>query len=752
MRAQNTGSSILRFILCFLLGISITYASSNSNIDKKKLSSNQINPSSSDKTQQKPAGSVVNTSGAPSSIDTPDGTKHKTYTLLQMSGTDGFILKGASAVKVFFLPILHEWDLDSVSLHFTVYRAALSNKATTLTLLVNDNPVSSLELSGKINDKIPWDITLPLSLLKGDTVNIRINSAASGYGYDCYNLTNPNYWVYITGDSTVTYNYKPIAYVPDLSKFPYPFIKDPSLEKDNIAIVLPTQVSLDNLAATFYLTNALGRRETWRGIKLVGTTADRLTDAEKQDANIIYIGTGKQLQLDKMNIQWPLTTNANEEIVDKDNKVISNETGVILLAVSPWNPTHAVLVVTGNSDIAVRNAALMLRDPNFSSSVLFSGYAFVPQPPEIKITNLDWTNTTFKNLGYDNRAIYGNGENTLNYVINLPDNKITERLSLTIDYSISPFLASSESSTLTLKVNDLPVGGTILDTNNSGISHWKYLINGNNLKPGANILALSFNLKLKNIKCTPEDASLSWAMVYSTTSLRAIFNEERPLLDLVKFLSLMNDEVIITIPPSEDYFTTDNFFQGLLQLAEKLSKVTKVRFMSAKELTMADAINSNILFFGNPEQDSIFNNVKSTFPFYFIKQKIRISSKILPYLAISDETPIALVQLIPSPFNTDKVILMVSGLSSDGFRLGVDLLNDPKKTNLVNGNVALIYPNGTFTSIQSQRLAEYAKNKQAIHNIGNSVYIGGIVVIVLIIIFFITRYIKRKLQDYFGKK
>ena len=69
----------------------------------------------------------------------------KTYTLLKMSGTDGFILKGASAIKLFFLPLLQEWDLDNVSLHFILYRAALSGKSNTVTLLVNDNPVSSLE-------------------------------------------------------------------------------------------------------------------------------------------------------------------------------------------------------------------------------------------------------------------------------------------------------------------------------------------------------------------------------------------------------------------------------------------------------------------------------------------------------------------------------------------------------------------------------------------------------------------------------
>ncbi|MCD6039944.1 MAG: cellulose synthase regulator protein [Gammaproteobacteria bacterium] len=738
-------NKIIGIFLCFLLSVSGLHAENNKT--DSPLSSQPSNLQIKSKKNN-----ITPVSDTTNKVETLGEEKQRTYTLLQMSGTDGFILKGASAVKIFYLPILHEWDLDRVSLHFTIYRAALSNKNTTLTLLVNDNPVSSLELSGRINDKTPWDVTIPLSLLKGNTVNIRINSASSGYGYDCYNLTNPNYWVYITGDSTVTYHYKPIAYVPNLSKFPYPFIKDPSLEKDTIAIALPAHVSLDNLSSVFYLANALGRRETWRGIKLIGTTVDHLTDETKRDANIIYVGTAKELQIDKMNIQWPLMINENEEILDKENKVINDQTGVILLAVSPWNPTHAVLVVTGNSDTAVRNAALMLRDPNFSSSVLFPGYAFVPQAPEIKITQLDWTNITFKNLGYDNRAVYGNGENTLNYSINLPDNKITQRLALSIDYSVSPFLSAKESSTLTLKINDLPVGGTILDTNNTSISHWKYLIQGNNLRPGANIISLTFNLKLKNIKCTPEDASSSWAMIYSSTELRAIFKKERPLLDLIKFPSMLDNALIVTIPQSEEYFTSDNFLQAILELSEKMSKVSQVKFMNASSITPEDAANSNILFLGNPEENNIFGKYKSAFPFYFINKKIVISPRILPYLAISDETPVTITQLIPSPFNADKTILMVSSLNEDGFKLGLDLLNDSKKTNLVNGNVALIYQNGTFTSIQSQRLAEHAKNKQTVRNIGKGVYIAGICIILLVIIVLVTRYIRRKIKDYFGKR
>jgi hypothetical protein len=676
----------------------------------------------------------------------------KTYTLLQMSGTDGFVLRGTSALKEFYLPILHEWNLHSATLHFILYRAALSNNSTTLTLLINDNPVSSIELSGKINDKTPWDVTLPLSLIKGSAVNVKINSAVSGYGYDCYNLSNPNYWVYVTGDSTVTYKYKSTPYVPNLSKFPYPFIKDPSLEKDYITVVLPTNPTLDNLSATFYLANALGRRETWRGLKLAGTTAERLNEDEEKNSNIIYLGTAKQLQLSKMNIKWPLPIDANEKILDKDNKIISNQTGVILLAVSPWNPTRAVLVVTGNSDVAVRNAALMLRDESFSSSVLFPGYAFVPQPPEIKIIQRDWINTTLKNLGYDNQAIYGNGENSLNYLINLPDNKVTERVSLTIDYSISPFLSPKESSTLTLKVNGLPIGGTILDTNNTGISHWKVVIDGKNLKPGANNLTLSFNLKLKNIKCTPQDASLSWAMLYATTSLRAIFTEEKPFLDLIKYPALLDNNLVITIPQKEEYFNSDNFLQGLLVLAEKMNKVTNVLFSTADTLTPEKVINSNIFFIGNPENDSIFAKNIRRFPFYFINNKIKINSQILPYLAISDETPISIVQLIPSPFNPERIMLMISGLNNDGYRLGFDLLNDAKKINLVNGNVALIYQNGTFTSVQSQRLAQQAKNKHTIQTIGNGVFTGIIIGFIFVILLILAKYVIRRIRDYFSSK
>lgn len=734
MRTRSIYYWLVAFLVGFLLSSSVVHAVENSS---KKINSEIVQSSQTTST----------------TTDNPlSGEKSKTYTLLQMSGTDGFILRGASAAKVFFLPVLHEWDLDSVSLHFTLYKASLSNKTTTLTLLVNDNPVSSLELSGRINDKTPWDISIPISLLKGDTVNIRINSAANDYGYDCYNLANPNYWVYITGDSTVTYHYKPIPYTPDLSKFPYPFIKDPSLEKDYIVVGLPAEASLNNLEAAFYLGNALGRHQTWRGIKLIGKTIDHITEDEKKEANLIYVGTAKQLQLDKMNIPWPLKTNTNEEILDKDNKPINDQTGVILLVTSPWNPTHGILVVTGNSDIAVNNAALMLRDPNFSSAVLFPGYALIPQAPEIKVTNLDWTSTTLKNLGYENQAIYGNGENALNYNINLPDNKTLDHLALTLDYSISPFLATNESSTIILKVNDLPVGGRALDANKTTISHWKYVIPGNNFKPGANIITLNFNLKLKNMKCTPTDASLGWAMVYATTNLRAVFTEEKPLLDLGKFISLLNNKLIVAIPETNDYFKSDNFLQGILYLSNKLNKVTKVKFMKTESVTLSDAKKNNILFFGNPENNNVFDQYKTSFPFYFTNQKIQISSKILPYLAISEETPIALAQLLVSPFNADNTLLIISGLNNDGFRLGVDLLTDNKKTNLVNGNVALIYQNGTFTSIQSQRLAEYAKNKQTIHAIGNGVYITIISIISIILLILIIRYIRKKIVHHFGEK
>lgn len=672
----------------------------------------------------------------------------KTYTLLQLGGTDGFALKGSSTSQLFYLPIKKEWDLTNVTLHLIVQRAAFAGQTTTLTLYLGEKPISTFELKGNENGSVAWDVTVPVNLIKGDLINLKLESVINTVEWKC---DNPSYWVYINGDSTVTYYYKTYEYFPDLSRFPYPFINHPAFEKDALIVALPTVFAPKTIAATFNVANALSSRQTWKGLELVGERLDSLAnDNKKNHSNIIFIGTAKELNLRGMNVTWPLPISSDNEILDFNHQKIAATTGVILLLKSPWNPAYALLVVTGNTGEAVEKAALMLRKANFSNSVLFNEHALVTEKPQINIRPNRWSEATFQRLGFTNKTAFGNSDTSLSYDINLPQDKLIKGMDLELDYANSPFLSKTIPSYLTLLVNGAPISGIILSSQSNKDKKWNIHINGQNLNPGENRLIFNFRMKLDTNRCTPDETSLAWTTLYASSFLKIDFSEQRPLLNF-KIFDINADALTIAIPSTEAFFRSNDFIQGVLALGKKMLQTASVEVVDINALNAKQLTDQNVLYMGKLENDLVLSHERNHFPFYFWHDQLEMNPALRGRFAVSSEAPIGVVEVVPSLFNQNKSLLFISATSDTGYKLALDVLNNPIKNDLIKGNVVLVYKNGTFTSVQSQRILNNEKSKQQRVNIQQRVMYGSLALALCVALFIFLLRIVRKMKRYFSK-
>lgn len=143
---------------------------------------------------------------------------------------------------------------------------------------------------------------------------------------------------------------------------------------------------------------------------------------------------------------------------------------------------------------------------------------------------------------------------------------------------------------------------------------------------------------------------------------------------------------------------------------------------------------------------------KNVLPFYYENEKLVINPFIRPFVSISDETPAAILEVVASPFNANRLLLVLTALNEEGYQLGMELLTNPKKFALINGNIVLAYKNGTFTSLQSQKLAQQASNQKRIDEIGNLVYIIGGGIVAAIVLFIIGLMVYRRIKRYFSSQ
>ncbi len=675
---------------------------------------------------------------------------NQTYTFTQINGLDGFSLKGSNATRELYLPILREWNFDSATLHLIIYRAAFLAKSTTLTIYANNRPIDSIELSGVTTNKV-WDVTLPSSLVKNSIINLSFNSVVNEVGFSCYNLINPAYWIYVSGDSTVTYHYRDHDYFPDLTKLPYPFIHDPSLSEDSVLIVVPDVPSLKILSATFNIANMLGNKSTWRGVKLNAISTSMLQANQKPDSNIILIGTGKDLQLNSLNAKWPLSIDSDGTILGEDKQKIKDNVGVIMLTPSPYNPKSALLTVTGNTDLGVNNAALMLRNPDFINSVLYNSQVLVLDKPEIVPVRPHWNDITLKMLGFENQTVYGSASDSLlDYNIELPRDKKIKAMKLSVNYVVSTYLKNYDAPYLTIRVNGTPVGGASLVVNDDSIKTLDFTIDGANLLQGKNQITFDVSIKMDKLNCNPQTMNLAWVTLYSSTQLHVDIEDKNNLLDFQQF-SASTKDLAVVIPSTQPFFGSIDFIRKVLELGKLMQQTGYVDFYDVDSYLEQELKNSDILYMGDINASNLLQKYKKTIPFYFVNNALYIAPDLIPVLSISSESPAAITELLPSPLNQKNLMMLVTAKDKQGYMLGIDVLTDHKKNGLINGNIALTYVNGTFNSVQSQKLTLLSINKKKIHHVVVILYyvLAGLVLFVLGVVLFII--IKRKIKYYFSK-
>jgi hypothetical protein len=701
---------------------------------------NNINPSSQ---VTSPHASALTNTNNPSSNKM---ILQKAFTLKSISGTDGALLTGANAMRVFYLPVPPAWKLDNITLQLYIYSSSLLGTPSTLTALVNGNPISTERLDQHFNFNNTWNITIPADLITGSIVNLTINNMLDDFGNNCYNLSSPKFWVFIAGKSIINYNYKVEDYKPDLTQYPFPFVTNPSIEKDSVVVVLPDDPSLEDFTAAFYVTNSLINKSSWLGVNVIATTVGKITDDQKNNHHLIYIGQADQLRLADMQTTWPLTV--TPKIAAANGQVVNDETGVLMLSQSPWNAKRALLVITGNSGKAVSKAANMLRNSEFNTTVLFNQYALITQDNEEVNYHADWTDTTLKNLNFPNQFLYGSGQNVMTYDIDLPLNKVIKGVNLSIHYSVSPFISTKDSSFLTLRVNDVPIDGITLAPSGAKINNWNVYIDGNNLHNGKNHLTFIFDLYNKNQHCKPEDTSLVWGTIYNSSTLHLDLENKNPFLNFSMFKTSPYT-LTVALPKNQAYFKTLDFTQQVINLSKAMPLMSGVNFIYNDDLVSDQLMNDNVLYIGDIYQNKAIFSLISNIPFYYDQHKLVINRLIKPYVAVSHEIPISINEIIPSPSNPDRLMMIMMAEEDEGFKKSIDIFTDTKMSALIDGNVALVYANGTFTSIKADKIIEAANRKKKVEH--NIVYFF-ISIVLLIILIIVTRKTYIYVRNYFTPK
>ena len=579
------------------------------------------------------------------------------------------------------------WKPKSAKLQIRFrHSPALYATRSNLTAYVNGASVGSLPLNkkqGEIGSAI-FDVPPDLIQDYNEVVLAALQNNSPTCTQDPF---DPSLWTEILPDSKLVFDFQPQPIALNFSHYPYPIFDNLSLEPNQLAFLLPKTVDESWLTATTRFQASLGRFAQYRPMNTRLLTA---IDATKPNERLVIIGTPKtQPNLTQLTLPLPLKEG---QIRDAQQKVLPNDAGVVMLTTSV-DKRHPVLVVTGNSPEGVAKAVQFLiqsrdRQLGTGQAIVVSQVADVPAPASrewagyipiansFQLKNL----TTFDNKPYEDITVRGADAPITEFDFRaLPDDQFTAGNFINLNYSYSPQV-NPLTSLVEVQLDGLALAGKKLDSVTGG-SHetLRVTLPEDRIKPNSKI-RIRFQLDPRERRsCNRALDQQLWGTVHADTSfeLNRVNVAQIPDLKLLQFgfpFAAPQDlsKTAIVLP---DAPTTDDLAL-LFEVSARLGRLSqsesvKLDVFRASKLPTQDRDARHLIAIGTRDRFPLPEALHSegfTLQDAFRRQRGQSQVQALPDAE-------GLVKEIVSPWNRDRVLLLLSGQTNTGLDHIRNLLN-----------------------------------------------------------------------------
>ncbi|MGE5248946.1 MAG: cellulose biosynthesis cyclic di-GMP-binding regulatory protein BcsB [Bacteroidota bacterium] len=499
----------------------------------------------------------------------------------------------------------------------------------------------------------------------------------------------------------------------DLSKLPAPFYLRNSLVPDSTLLVTPDSPTEMEMQAALNVMSGLGSiiGEAYN-VSLV--PAGQLTDQDLSANNLILVGKPEQLGL-LSNIQFPVPV-SNGKFTNLPAE--SAQDGILEMALSPWNANKIALLVSGADDAAVVKAAQAV-----SSGKIFvyenPALAYISDVQTLAQTIPSVEDFSLESLGYATETLNGVGLNNVQYQFYASKEQVSgQDGSIDLVYYHSALLNYGVSS-LTISLNDQVIGSAVFSKDSEQLTTLNLKVPSGLLRFGENRLAVSTSLLLET-SCDTTGFSNPWLVISDQTSFHlpagtpdAVASQK--LLDLRFYPNLFMTrsdlgDVAFVLPKANaaSWRVAGQLAYDLGRSANSL--ISNVRAVYADNVPADLQDQYSMILVGKASDLPVLASINENLPAPFDLASNTASEKDMQIVyRIPAGVSVGYVELIHSPYNLERKILIASGNDDAGLALaGTMLTQNPLKGQLTgqfavtNGTqVATGSPSAQFSAVST---------------------------------------------------
>ena len=505
--------------------------------------------------------------------------------------------------------------------------------------------------------------------------------------------------LWIEPDSFIKFVYEQIPPVNDLTNFPRPFYLPNALIPVEATVVIPDTPTAMELEAGMSVVGGLGsvtNGQTIITLKELGA----VTEEVKAGQHLIFVGTADKFP-DLQGLDFPVTIVGGTHNLPAE----VSDNGVIQLIESPWNPIRSIMLISGNDLGAVELAARAVS----SGKLVASGLANVSLVSSVSTTDFEEVSIvdqTLSDLGFETSTlgVYGDVYYELTFFATAEQAKSVGSY-LELMLTRSNLLNFAQSGAMIL-LNDQVIGTIGFDEGDSEVIVERFDILPYYIKRGENRLDIATTLIPYDL-CYTTDLEATWVTISDTSTLHLPVSEEQ---------ISVGDRLDFTLYPlmfRGDRQLSDLAFvlpkgnmaaiETAAQVAYYMGNQETISFANfsvfyADEVTADQLAEKNLIFVGRASEFPQISEINDLLPAGFDEGSDTVSMQVLPVnYSVMPDVGVGYTQLLESPWNSDKALLMAMGNLDSGLLMAKNALTEDVLVGDLAGNFASIFDRQVLT-------------------------------------------------------
>ncbi len=562
----------------------------------------------------------------------------------------------------------------------------------TMTVTLDKNVIATLPLIA--GPAVPYKISIPVSALASPyndghhQLSLFLNA-----GLDC-DRTVHRTSVIVSSTSQFALLYDEVAPITDLTLLPRPLYQRNAVFPVPAFLIIPDAPTAQEMQAALTVAAAFGRM-TSGNQSLTMLPLGRLTDEIRNSSNLIMLG--KTSFFSTLPAPWTAATLVPAAMLPDD--------GRLQLAVSPWNGTRAVLIISGDSDMGVVKAAQALSYNNIQTgarsdlAVVAEVGAASQSPDQQAVLSLPVKTHTFADLGYGVITLTGAGSMDSFFKFVIPPGMVADNdsyLDLTFDNSPAADLTASD---LSVYINGKAIGGAVLSPQTTSVTTQRLRIPLTVLLPGANQLRIQATLVPLTLCSSPGNSNL-WLTILPESVLSLPLKQAPVVVsadrDLAKYPYPFANQPTLSnlafVLPKDDFVLWNQAAQIAYGIGHGASgAIFDLAVAYDGELSDSIRQDRDLIVLGLPTNLKFVKDVLASLPAPFVPgSNIAVISGQQVSYRFPPDMSLGYLELLPSPWSPDHTVLLVSGTNASGINFAGSALANPLQLPALKGNLAII--------------------------------------------------------------